>query len=210
MGQITKPKASRGRDRYLSDDERARLLDACAQLDHVYLPTIVIVALCTGMRLGEIMGLRWERIDIRPSQAVGHAQLLTTKNGESRGVPIAGPALKALRDLAAREGKSTGLLFPSHRPHPRKRAEPERAMDIRRPWELAVAKAGLTNFRFHDLRHSTASYLAMNNATAPEIAAVLGHKTLAMVKRYAHLSPAHTASVVERMNAKMFGEGSQE
>ena len=59
-------------------------------------------------------------------------------------------------------------------------------------------KAGLKDFRFHDLRHSAASYLAMNGASLAEIAKVLGHKTLAMVKRYAHLSEAHTAGVVHR------------
>ena len=82
-------------------------------------------------------------------------------------------------------------------------------MDIRRPWNEAVAKAKLKDFRFHDLRHSAASYLAMNGATASEIAAVLGHKTLAMVKRYAHLSESHTASVVARMNENVFGVGVQ-
>ncbi|MGB6994296.1 MAG: tyrosine-type recombinase/integrase, partial [Thermoanaerobaculia bacterium] len=62
------------------------------------------------------------------------------------------------------------------------------------------------NFRFHDLRHSAASYLAMNGATLAEIAEVLGHKTLQMVKRYAHLTEQHTSRVVERMNRKIFGE----
>ncbi|MFN0318453.1 MAG: tyrosine-type recombinase/integrase, partial [Burkholderiales bacterium] len=61
------------------------------------------------------------------------------------------------------------------------------------------------NFRWHDLRHSAASYLAMNGASLAEIAEVLGHKTLAMVKRYAHLSQAHTTKVVESMNQKIFG-----
>src|SRR4030095_105520 len=60
------------------------------------------------------------------------------------------------------------------------------------------------NFRFHDLRHSAASYLAMNGASLAEIAEVLGHKTLAMVKRYAHLSEAHTAGIVARMNKAIF------
>ena len=71
--------------------------------------------------------------------------------------------------------------------------------------EAAIKKAELKDFRFHDLRHSAASYLAMNGASLAEIAEVLGHKTLAMVKRYAHLSEAHTAKVVERMNQKIFG-----
>ncbi len=65
--------------------------------------------------------------------------------------------------------------------------------------------AEIDDFRFHDLRHSTASYLAMNGASLAEIAAVLGHKTLQMVKRYTHLSDQHTAGVVASMNEKIFG-----
>ena len=203
LAKISKPAAGRGRVRYLSDDERARLLKVCVESPHPYLHTIVVLALSTGMRLGEMMGLRWELVDVRPSLAIGHAQLLETKNGDRRGVPIAGAALAAMRTLSAREGKTCGLVFPSHR------LATETPMDIRRPWETAVAAAKLHDFRFHDLRHSAASYLAMNGATASEIAAVLGHKTLAMVKRYAHLSESHTASVLARMNAQIFGEGAQ-
>lgn len=207
LAKITKPVAGRGRVRFLSADERTRLLAACRDLGHPYLYTIVLLALSTGMRLGEIKSLRWERIDIRPELAVGHAQLLETKNGERRGVPIAGAALVAVRSLAVIEGKEHGLLFPSTR-HRRSTGQQEAVpIDIRRPWEEAVAKAELKDFRFHDLRHSAASYLAMNGATPSEIAEVLGHKTLAMVKRYAHLSESHTASVVARMNEKVFGEG---
>jgi integrase len=68
-----------------------------------------------------------------------------------------------------------------------------------------MINAGIEDFRFHDLRHSAASYLAMNGATLTEIAEVLGHKTLQMVKRYAHLSETHTHSVVASMNEKIFG-----
>jgi integrase len=209
MAKISKPKAGRGRVRYLSTDERNRLLAACEQLAHPYLPTIVVLALSTGMRLGEILGMRWELVDVRKHLAIGHAQLLETKNGERRSVAIAGAALAAVRALAAREDKSTGYLFPSTRPRPKTKEHGERPVDIRRPWNEAAAKANLKDFRFHDLRHSAASYLAMNGATASEIAAVLGHKTLALVKRYAHLSESHTASVVARMNEQVFGQGEQ-
>ena len=68
----------------------------------------------------------------------------------------------------------------------------------------AIVEAGIDDFRFHDLRHSCASYLAMNGATESEIAAILGHKTLQMVKRYAHLSESHISSVVSAMNSKIF------
>jgi integrase len=82
---------------------------------------------------------------------------------------------------------------------------PGEPVNIENHWQKALKTAGIENFRFHDLRHSAASYLAMNGATLPEIAGVLGHKSLQMVGRYAHLSEAHTANVVERMNAKIFG-----
>ena len=90
----------------------------------------------------------------------------------------------------------TDLVFPGRRRN--------RPIDLRTPFETAVKRAGIEDFRWHDLRHSAASYLAMNGATLAEIAEVLGHKTLAMVKRYAHLSQAHTARVVEAMNVKIF------
>ncbi|MCB1770973.1 MAG: tyrosine-type recombinase/integrase, partial [Candidatus Competibacteraceae bacterium] len=77
---------------------------------------------------------------------------------------------------------------------------------FRHAWDIALEVAQIEDFHWHDLRHSAASYLAMSGATLQEIAAILGHKTLAMVKRYAHLSEPHTASVVNRMNAKIFGE----
>lgn len=80
-------------------------------------------------------------------------------------------------------------------------------MNLQHPWEDAVAKASLEDFRFHDLRHSAASYMLMNGATIAELAEVLGHKTLQMVKRYSHLSESHTRGLVERMNAAVFGEG---
>jgi len=81
--------------------------------------------------------------------------------------------------------------------------------DIRSVWKTALKNAEITNFKWHDLRHTTASYLAMNGASSAEIAEVLGHKTLSMVKRYAHLSEAHTASVVASMNTKIFGDTCQ-
>ena len=82
---------------------------------------------------------------------------------------------------------------------------PAKPVEIRSAWSFALEKAKVEDFRFHDLRHTAASYLAMNGATLAEIAEILGHKTFQMVKRYAHLSEAHTASIVEKMNAKIFG-----
>ena len=92
----------------------------------------------------------------------------------------------------------TPLLFPSKR-------KPGVPVDFGKSWTRAVETVALEDFRFHDLRHTCASYLAMSGATLAEISEVLGHKTLAMVKRYAHLSDSHTTKVVERMNGTIFG-----
>jgi integrase len=191
---VTKPTLPRGRVRFLSDDERARLLAACKESSNPWLYRVVVLALSTGARQMEIMGLSWDDVDLQKGRAILH----DTKNGERRALPLSGLALELLKEHAKIRRVDTALLFPS-------KANPQKPVDLRSPWETALKAAGVENFRFHDLRHSCASYLAMNGASLAEIAEVLGHKTLAMVKRYAHLSDSHVSSVVERMNQKIFG-----
>ncbi|SNX60379.1 Site-specific recombinase XerD [Nitrosomonas ureae] len=198
MRKVTKPKESRGRVRFLSDDERMRLLKTCKESSNPYLYTVVVLALSTGMRQGEIMGLSWNVVDLDQGRAILHE----TKNGERRAVAITGHALELLKELYKNRIIDSDLLFPPKQITPQK---PQKAMDLRTPWETAVKKAELKDFHFHDLRHSAASYLAMNGASLAEIAEVLGHKTLQMVKRYAHMSEGHTARVVASMNSKIFG-----
>lgn len=199
MRKVTKPKESRGRVRFLSDDERIRLLKACKESSNQYLYPVVVLALSTGMRQGEIMGLTWDTIDLNQGRAILHE----TKNGERRAVAVTGHALEVLKELSKVRQIDCNLLFPTKKNTPQK---PQKPMDLRSPWESAVKKAELQDFKFHDLRHSAASYLAMNGASLAEIAEVLGHKTLQMVKRYAHLSEGHTARVVASMNDKIFGD----
>lgn len=200
MRKVTKPKEPRGRIRFLNDDERTALLKACKESNNAYLYPVVVLALSTGMRQGEIMGLAWDDVDLNRERATLHE----TKNGERRSVAIVGHALEQLKELSKVRRIGSNLLFPSNT---RKSNKPIKPMDLRTPWQAALKEAGIENFRFHDLRHSAASYLAMNGASLAEIAEVLGHKTLAMVKRYAHLSEGHTARVVESMNNKIFGTG---
>jgi integrase len=192
MKKITKQKEPKGRVRFLSDEEREKLLHVCKESQNPYLFTVVTLALSTGARKDEIMSLTWKDVDI----AKEVIQLTETKNGERRALPLKGLALELVRKLVRR--LDTNLLFPS-------KENLKKPMDIRKPWESALKKSEIEDFKFHDLRHSAASYLAMNGATLAEIAEVLGHKTLQMVKRYAHLSHQHTAGVVERMNEKIFG-----
>ncbi|MET0014784.1 MAG: site-specific integrase [Sedimenticola sp.] len=206
--KVKKPKEPRGRVRFLSDDnigpngekiegERTRLLRACQESSNHYLYTVVVLALSTGMRQGEIMGLTWDVVDLHQ----GRITLLETKNGERRVVPLVGKALELLKEHAKVKRLDTRLLFPG-----RLKRKDIKPVDLRLPWLEALKKAQIDDFRFHDLRHSAASYLAMNGASLAEIAEVLGHKTLQMVKRYSHLSEAHTAGVVSRMNESIFGE----
>lgn len=198
MRKVTKPKESRGRVRFLSDDERARLLKACKESSNAYLYPAVVLALSTGMRSGEIMGLTWDVLDLNRGRAILHE----TKNGERRAVAITGHALEVVKEMGKVRRIDSNLLFPSKEIAPQK---PQKPIDLRAPWLAALKKADIQDFKFHDLRHSAASYLAMNGASLAEIAEVLGHKTLQMVKRYAHLSEGHTARVVESMNQKIFG-----
>jgi integrase len=202
--KVTKPKEPRGRVRFLSDDERTRLLDACRQSSNPFLYTAVVLALSTGARRMEILSLTWSQVDLDRRVAVLH----DTKNGERRVLPLAGPALSLLRERAKVRPTDTDLLFPGNT---RRKADGTlgeiKPVDLVFSFQNAMKEAGIENFRWHDLRHSAASYLAMNGASLAEIAEVLGHKTLAMVKRYAHMSEPHTAGVVERMNKAIFGEG---
>ena len=198
MRKVKKPTESRGRVRFLADDERARLLKACKESSSAYLYPAVVLALSTGMRSGEIMGLTWDVVDLNRGRAILHE----TKNGERRAVAITGHALEVIKEMSKVRRIDSNLLFPSKENTPQK---PQKPIDLRAPWLAALKKAEIQDFKFHDLRHSAASYLAMNGASLAEIAEVLGHKTLQMVKRYAHLSEGHTARVVESMNSKIFG-----
>lgn len=196
MRKVRKPALPRGRVRFLSDDERDRLLKACKESGNPNLYPVVVLALSTGMRLGEIMGLTWDVVDLNRGRAILHE----TKNGERRAVAITGHALAVMKELGKVRKLNDNRVFP-----PTERAKKAATLDLRTPWETAVKNAALDDFHFHDLRHSAASYLAMNGASLAEIAEVLGHKTLQMVKRYAHLSEGHTARVVASMNDKIFG-----
>lgn len=194
--KVRKEKERTGRLRYLSREELDRLLQTCKAAKNRYLYPAVLLALSTGMRHGEIMGLTWDRVDLK----AGRITLERTKNGERRLVPLNGEALAAAREMGKVRRLDSALLFLSH-------GDSATPIDLRKPWETALSVAGIENFRFHDLRHTAASYLAMSGADMLTIADVLGHKTLQMVKRYAHLSDQHKAEAVARMNAMLFGHG---
>lgn len=198
FSRVRREQEAKGRVRFLSPDERSSLLGACQDSQNKHLYLITVLALSTGMRQTEIMTLAWDQIDFERKAVT----LLKTKNGDVRVIPLVGLAAELLRDHGKVRKLKNPYVFPGR---PTTGHQSANAKFPRRAWETAVAKAEIEDFNFHDCRHSAASELAMNGASLHEIAAVLGHRTLTMVQRYAHLSEQHTASVVERMNKAVFG-----
>lgn len=207
MSKVKKPKVANGRIRYLSAEELDRLRTAVALSENKHLAVVVEVAVSTGMRYSEIMNLRWRDVLLDEQGRCALAVLETTKNGERRGVPLTGSGQNALDGVRqahaqANEGKVNGglLLFPSA-------TKKDKPVELRKSWETALKRAKIEDFRFHDLRHTAASYLVMSGATGPEVAEVLGHKDLQMVKRYSHLSKAHITGVLSRMTESKLSGG---
>jgi len=171
--------------RFLDDDERRRLLDACKASKWSRLYLLVLLALTTGARKGELLGLRWQDVDTE--RRVVHVG--RTKNGDPKVLPL---VTSVIEQLEAFRGAPGALVFPS-------RLQPTRPMAFEARWAQALREAHIRGFRFHDLRHSAASYLAQNGATLLEIADLLGHRQISMSRRYAHLAASHRSALVERV-----------
>lgn len=216
MEKVNKPGLSQARVRYLLDgrpiddecserNELDALLKACRESSNPDLYTAVVLSLTTGARKSEVMGLRWSQINLK-------ARTITlrqgeTKNDEGRTLPLVGEALTLLKDRSKVRTLNDDRVFP-----PTDRATKAKTLDLRAPWETAVERAGLghyegegkarkfiPDFRWHDLRHTAASYLGMQKATALEIAKILGHKTLTMALRYTHLSQGHVVELGDKL-----------
>lgn len=195
LRKVSRMPEGKGRVRYLSEKERERLLKACQKSDHPHLYAIVLIALTTGARRAEILNLMWRDVDLKSGRAV----LNDTKNKERRSLVLVPPIIVELQRIQKSRKLDTDLIFTTTNSKSEV-AGYHRAgyFYFEKDWREVRKRAKLVDFRFHDLRHSCASYLAMNGATTAEIAAVLGHKTLAMVKRYSHLSDEHVRGIVER------------
>lgn len=139
--KVTKPREPRGRVRFLDEEERVKLLQACKESKNPFLYIIVVLAISTGMRQAEILNLKWQDVDFERGRVILHE----TKNGEIRQVPVTGHALEVIRELDKIRRIDSHLLFPSK--------FPKQPIDIRSAWEFALKKAEITNFRLHDLRH---------------------------------------------------------
>jgi integrase len=166
--------------RYLNKEECKTLINACAN----HLKPIVITALNTGMRKEEILSLKWDNVDLKNDFIL----LDITKNGERREIPINGTLHDTMTNILRRvdvpyvfyDG-TTGRRF----------------NNIQTSFTTAFTKAKIRDFRFHDLRHTFASHLVMAGIDVTTIKELLGHKTLTMTLRYAHLAPSHKTRAVD-------------
>lgn len=168
--------------RYLSREECDRLVESCLAL---HLRAIVTVALHTGMRSGEIRSLQWNDLDF----GSGFIIIRDSKNGEPRHVPMDSTVVDLFRNYPRTPGSE--FVFTN--------AAGGRIGWLQHGFRAALLRAGITDLHFHDLRHTFASQWMMAGGELYALKDILGHKTIAMTQRYAHLSPTYRRSMVVRM-----------
>lgn len=169
---VRRPVIRNERSRRLTGDEEQRLLDACAGGKIPFFKTLIIIAIETGMRRGEILGLQW--CDISHNRRV--ISLKMTKNGSGREVPLSQRAFDALTEWKTRADPDQPRVFPMA------------PGSLEQAWYRLLTRAEVTELRFHDLRHEGVSRLFERGLNVIEVSSISGHKELRMLKRYTHLS----------------------
>jgi integrase len=168
---VRRPSAPKGRSRRLEGDEEAKLLAAADKGRNPWMKPLIILAVETGMRRGEILGLRWEDVDLE--RRIAHLPI--TKNGDCRDVPLSSRAVETLTGLAERPDRDSERLFPVS------------GNAVRLAWEHLRQRAGVGDLHIHDLRHEAVSRLFEKGLDIMEVSTISGHKTLTVLKRYTHL-----------------------
>ena len=188
LKRIRKAKQLKGeikRLKYLSEEEVDRLISNCEP----YLKPIVITALNTGMRSGEIRSLTWDRVDLKNRIIL----LDKTKNGERREIPINDTLYQTLSGLI--RNLKTDYVF--HNPDTLKPY-----YDIKKSWQTALKKSHILDFHFHDLRHTFASWLVMAGVDLATVKDLMGHKDITITLRYSHLAASHIKAAVSFLDKK--------
>ena len=195
-------KENNERIRYHTEDEIERLLAECPK----HLRRIVECALNTGMRRGEILSLKWSQV------RDGFIYLKKTKTNKARQIPINDDLTEVLNECRRENQLKSEYVFPFRKGEHALKGEkpvrkrkglapaPEAIGSIKTAFKAAVRRAGIEDFRFHDLRHSFSSHMVMRGATIKEVQEILGHKNISMTMRYAHLSQEHKEKAVNFLN----------
>jgi len=184
---VRRPRVPQGRNQRLNVSEEQRLISAC---EPGQLRQLVLLAIETGMRRGELLALQWEDVDL--DRRIAHIRL--TKNGDPRTIPLSMTASAALKDLAANKQSSSSDVFSLS------------VNSLRHQFDKARRAAGLNEFRFHDLRHEAVSRFFERGFNVIEAAAISGHRDVRMLRRYAHL---HAVDIVARLDATERGRPSE-
>lgn len=177
-------------ERFLSDNERRRLLKACKESKWPKLYLLVLMSLTCGARRSELMKLRWNDINFKE----GSTRLADTKNGNSRVLTF--PQITMDEMIKFRE-IGNGLIFPSP-------TNQEKPFYFRKHWEKALEAAEIENFRWHDMRHDFCTQMAINGVEDLTIAKLAGHKSLQTTARYTHLNVKRAADVTESVMGKLY------
>src|SRR6267143_1153123 len=186
--RITKEKVRNGIERWLTSEEEHRLLAASPP----WLQEIIVFALHTGMRRGEILNLQWSHVDLSRHTLT----ILEQKNGARDTLPVNDTAMEVLQARAAVRTNSTEAVFVNEAGHPRE------ACNLLRAFYPAMRKAGIARFRFHDLRHTFATRLIQAGVDVYTVQKLGRWKTISMVLRYAHHEPESLrggAEVLDRL-----------
>ena len=193
--RVSKLKENAGRTRFLSREELQTLLQCCKESKNPHLYGMVFIAASIGMRFGEIANLKWKHIDFNN----GFVTLETTKNGDDRVVPLPEQVAAYLKEMNCTRA-SGEYVFPSKDPVKR---YPHSL--IRKAFQKVVQQANLKDFKFHDLRHTCASHIAMSGGTQGELMEILGHRSPSQTRRYAHFSKKHIAHILQKTNNNLMG-----
>jgi integrase len=181
------------RFRYLNEEEISALLQECS----AYLGDVVVVAVNTGMRRGELLSLRWGQVKD------GFIYLQKTKTNRERVIPINQAVNEVLKRRRQKIGFASPFVFchESHRANKRGISLVNEAYaDLKKGFRAACQRAGIEDVRFHDLRHTFASHLVMRGASLKEVQELLGHANLTMTLRYAHLSQEAKVNAVNSLD----------
>jgi integrase len=181
---VEKQRESEGRLIYLTEEQVERVIACAAMARWRKLPALVRMAFTTGLRLGALQALRWRDIDLQRARAI----IERTKNGRPHVAHLTPATVAALKAMPGHR-LADGLVFSGH--------DEQRPHAFRKAWEVACREAGVGALPFHALRHSCASHLAAKGASSVLLADTLGHRSLRMVARYAHLSIDARARAIE-------------
>jgi integrase len=186
MRRVHKLREAPARERYLTDDEEKRLFEILVGR-RAHIRPIVVVALKTGMRQGEILGMKWENVDFEQKTIyVAH-----TKTGRPRKLPMSKPVEVELRSLK-QDASSEEHVFSYARTG-------LKLTTFRHAWEGACTAAKISGLRFHDLRHTFATRLRAKGVHEMDIMSLLGHTTLQMTSRYTHAMPENLRTAVDSL-----------